>query len=120
MLYKILVALAAVVVLGCVPVATNALAAGHPSTRTTVGHASAGYAAAGQAVGGHPMAAYGRGGQVARYGGGHRNGPIYNGLIYDSCPGYGPGYAYGYGGCEGYGGVVGGLIDGVLGGYSPY
>ncbi len=91
--YKTLVALAAVVVLGCVPVATNAPAAGHPSTRATVGHASAGHAAAGQAAGGHPVAAHGRGGHVALYGRGHRNGPIYNGPIYDSCPGYGPGYA---------------------------
>jgi hypothetical protein len=62
------------------------------------------------------MAGYVRGGHVARYGGGYRHGAIYNGPIYDSCPGYG----YGYGGCPGYGGVVGGLIGGVLGGYRPF
>ena len=61
----------------------------------------------------------GRARHVARYGGGYRHG-LYNGPIYDSCPGYGAGYSYGYGGCPGYGGVVGGLIGGVLGGYRPF
>jgi hypothetical protein len=97
-LHKTLVALAAAVALGCVPVATNALAASHPSN-----HENARHAATGHATGRHSMAGYVRGGQ-----------------IYDSCPGYGPGYGYGYGGCPGYGGVVGGLIGGVLGGYRPF
>ena len=112
MLRKTLIALAAAAALGCVPVVTNALAAGHPDN-----HASARHAAAGHATDRHSMAGYARGGHVARYG--YRHGPIYNGPIYDSCPGYGPGYG-GYGGCPGYGGVVGGLIGSVLGGYRPY
>jgi len=114
-LHKTLVALAAAVALGCVPVATNALASDHPGN-----HASAGHAAAGHVTSRHSMAGYARSGHVARYGGGYRHGTIYNGPIYDSCPGYSPGYGYGYGGCPGYGGVVGGLIGGVLGGYGPF
>jgi hypothetical protein len=113
-LHKTLIALAAAAALGCVPVATNALASSHPGN-----YASARHAAAGHATGRHSMAGYARGGHVARYGGGYRHGPIYNGPIYDSCPGYGTGYSYGYGGCPGYGGVVGGLIGGVRGGYGP-
>ena len=42
MLHKTLMAIAAAAVLGCVPVATNALAAGHPAGRASVGHAAAG------------------------------------------------------------------------------
>jgi hypothetical protein len=67
------------------------------------------------------MAGYSGGGHVARYGGGYRTGPIYNGPaydrpIYDRCAGYDPVY----GGCGGYGvPLVGGLIDGILGGYGP-
>jgi hypothetical protein len=76
-LHKTLIACAAAVALGCVPVATNALAAPH-------GHGGDG----------HAMAGHARGGHVARYGGGRGIGPIY-----DSCPGYG----YAYGGCLGYG-----------------
>jgi hypothetical protein len=112
-LHKTLVALAAAATLGCVPVATNALAANHASN-----HANARHAAVGHAMGRHSMAGYARGGHVARYGGGYRYGPIYNGPIYDSCSGYG--YGYGYGGCPGYGGGVGGLIGSVLGGYRQY
>jgi hypothetical protein len=119
-LHKTLITLAAAAALGCVPMATNALAASHPDN-----HANARHSATGQATGRHSMAGYARGSHVARYGIGYRhgsiyNGPIYNGPVYDSCPGYGPGYGYGYGGCPGYGGVVGGLIGGVLGGYRPY
>jgi hypothetical protein len=110
-LHKTLISLAAAAALGCVPAATNASAASHPDN-----HASAKHAAAGHATGRHSMAGYARGGHVARYD--YRHGPIYNGPIYDSCPGYG--YGYGYGGCPGYGGVVGGLIGGVLGGYGPF
>jgi hypothetical protein len=112
-LHKTLIALAAATVLGCVPAATGALAAGHPG-----GHAGGGHAIGGHPMAGHPMARYPHGGHVVRYGGGYRTGPIYTGPIYDSCGGYG----YGYGGCPGYGGVplVGGVINGILGGYGPY
>jgi hypothetical protein len=98
-LHKTLIAFAAAATLGCLPMATTALAA----------HAHAVY-------GGH-VARYGGGhgagyGHVARYGGGYVNGPIY-----DSCADYG----YGYGGCRGYGvPLVGGLVNGVLNGYGPY
>jgi len=114
-LHKTLIALAAAAALGCVPVETNASAAGHPDN-----HANARHAAAGHATNRHAMTGHARGGHVARYGDGYRHGPIYNGPIYDSCPGYGGGYGYGDGGCSGYGGVVGGLIGGVLGGYGPF
>jgi hypothetical protein len=73
-LHKTLIALAAAVALGCMLVATNALAAGHPAS-----HASARHAAAGHATGRRSMAGYARSGHVARYGGGYRHGPIYNG-----------------------------------------
>jgi len=56
-LHKTLVALAAAVALGCVPVATKALAASHPSN-----HANATHAAAGHVTGRHSMAGYVRGG----------------------------------------------------------
>jgi hypothetical protein len=117
-LHKTLIALAAAVALGCVPAATNALAAGHPGGHGGGGHGGGGHAMGGHAMGGHAMGGharggYARGGHVARYGGGYRSGPIY-----DSCPGY----AYGYNnGCVGYGvPLVGGLINGVLGGYGPF
>lgn len=109
MLHKTLIAFATAAALGCVPMATTALAARH-------GHG--GHAMAGHARGGH-VARYG-GGHVARYGGGYSNGPIY-----DSCAGYGYGYGYGpgygYNGCPGYGvPLIGRVINGVLGGYGPY
>ena len=53
---KTLIALAAAVALGCVPVATNALAAGHQNG----GHGGGGQASAGRAGGGQSFA--GRGG----------------------------------------------------------
>jgi len=102
-LHKTLVALAAVAALGCLPMATTALAAHH-------GH-------------GHAMAGHARGGHVARYGGGRYRGGYVNGPIYDSCGGYGYSYRYGPGyGCPGYGvPLVGGVINGILGGgYRPY
>lgn len=112
-LHKTLVAFAAVAALGCLSMSTTALAA----------HAHAGN-------GGHVAAARSGRGHVARYGGGHGTrygGGYVNGPIYDSCAGYGYGYGYGYGpgygygGCRGYGvPLVGGLINGVLGGYGPY
>jgi hypothetical protein len=111
MLHKTLIALTAAVALGCLPMATNALAGNHR---------------AGHAVGGHAVGGHARGGHFARYGGGYRAG----GPIYDSCAGYGPGYGYndygynGYGynnGCPGYGvPLVDGVIGGILGGYGPF
>jgi hypothetical protein len=112
-LNKTIIALTAAVALGCVPLATNALAAGHPG-----GHGG------GHASGGHAMG-HARAGHGARYGGGYNRGGYYGGdyygggaPIYDSCGGgyYGPGY-----GCPGYGvPLVGGVINGILGGYDSY
>ena len=104
MLRKTLIALAGVAALGSLPMATTALAARH-------GHG--GHAMVSRAGGGH-VARYRGGhiaryGHVARYGGGYVNGPIY-----DSCYGYGYGPGYG---CRGYGvPLVGGVINGILGG----
>ncbi len=112
MLHKTLVALVAATALGCVPVATTAFAAGHPGGGG--GHGGGGHGGGGHAMGGHggghAMAGHARGGHGARYGGGYYGG---GGPIYDSCYGYGPGY-----GCPGYGiPLVGGVINGILGGY---
>ena len=133
---KTLVALAAAVALGCVPMATNALAAGHQNSghsgggQAFAGH-SGGHAMAGPARGGNGSAGYARAGRgsagyarggrvVVRSGGGgyYGGGPVYdNGPIYDSCSGYG----YGYNGCPGYGvPVVGAVINGIFGGYGGY
>jgi hypothetical protein len=102
-------AFVAAAALGCVPVATSALAAGHPAGHASVAHAAGGRAIAGQA----------RGGRVARSGRGYGHGPAYNTPIYDSCDGYDP--SYGYNGCPGYGvPVVGRVINGILNGYAPY
>ena len=127
---KTFIALAAAVALGCVPAATNALAAGHPGGHGGGGQASAGHggghAMAGPARGGNGSAGYARGGRgsagyarggrvVVRGGGYYGGGPVYdNGPIYDSCSGYG----YGYGGCPGNGvPIIGAVINGVFGGY---
>jgi hypothetical protein len=111
-----LIAFAAAVALGCIPVATTASAAGHPGGHAGGGHAMGGHAMAGPARGG-VTAGYGRGDRIVRSGGRYYGG----GPVYDSCPGngYGPGYGYGYSnGCPGYGvPVVGGVINGILGGY---
>ena len=129
---KTFIALAAAVALGCVPMATNALAAGHQNN----GHGGGGQAFAGRGGSGHAMAGparggngsgYARGGRgsagyagggrvVVRSGGGggyYGGGPVYyNGPIYDSCAGY-P-----YGECPGYGvPIVGAVINGIFGGY---
>jgi len=135
LLHKTLIALAATVALGCVPVTANASGAGHAAGRgsaghASVGHVSAGHASAGHAMGGRAMAGvargghradFARGGRVARYGRGYGGGPIYGGPIYDSCAGYGYGPRYGYNECPGYGvPIVGRVIDDVLGGYGPY
>ena len=107
MLHKTLIALVATAALGCLPMATTALAAhGHGA-----GHG--GGHVAGHGGGGH----YARGGGGG-YGGGYGDGYV-NGPIYDSCAGYGYGYGYGpgygYGGCPGYGvPLVGGVINGIL------
>jgi hypothetical protein len=139
MLYKkTLIALAAAVALGCVPMATNASAAGHQNNghggggQAFAGHGGGGQAFAGRGGSGHMMAGparggygsagYARGGRVVvRSGGGGYYGggvPIYdNGPIYDSCSGYG----YGYGGCPGNGvPIVGAVINGIFGGYGGY
>jgi hypothetical protein len=106
-LHKTLIVLVAAVALGCVPVATNALAEGHSGGHGGGGHAMGGHATGGHATGGHAMGGYARGGHGARYGGGYNSGPVY-----DSC-----GYGYNNG-CAGYGvPLVGGLINGVLRGY---
>jgi hypothetical protein len=115
-LHKTLIVCATAVVLGCVPFATNALAAPH-------GHGGSGHASVGHSSGGH--VARSGGGHVARYGGGGYGGGYVGGPIYDSCAGYGYGYGYGpgygYNGCPGYGvPLVGRVINGVLGGYGPY
>ena len=107
MFHKTIIAVTAAVALGCVPVASNAAAAGHPGGGHSGGHATAGHATAGHATGGYGRGGYARGG--ARYGGGYYRG---GGPIYDTCDGY-----YGNG-CPGVGvPFVGGLINGVLGGY---
>ena len=132
---KTLIALAAAVALGCVPVATNALAAGHQNSghgggrQSFAGHGGAGHAMAGPARGGNGPAGYARAGRgsagyagggrvVVRSGGGgyYGGGPVYyDAPIYDSCA------AYPYGECPGYGvPIVGAVINGVLGGYGGY
>ena len=122
MLRKSFITFAAAVALGCIPVATNALAAGHPGGHAGAGHASAarasvGQASVGRASAGRAMAGrsggYHRGG---RYTGGYSGGPVYD--SYGGCQGYGydNGYDNGYDGCRGYGvPLVGGIIGGILG-----
>jgi hypothetical protein len=66
-LHKTLIALAAAAALGCVPVATNALAASHPDN-----HANARHAATGHATDRHAMTGHARTGHVARCGIGYR------------------------------------------------
>jgi hypothetical protein len=94
---KTIIAVTAAAGLSCMPVATNALAADHPS-----GGNSGAQALSRHAMGGFAGGGYARGGHGARYGGGP---------IYDTCDGY-----HGNG-CPGFGvPYVGGLINGVLGG----
>ncbi len=72
MLHKTLITLAAAAALGCVPVATNALAASHPSNHANARHAATGHATDRHAMTGHP-----RSGHVVRYGDGYaRNLPL--------------------------------------------
>jgi hypothetical protein len=71
------------------------------------GHSMAGHATGGSS--GYARGGYARPGHGARYGGGYYGG---GGPIYDSCDSY-----YGNG-CPGFGiPLVGGLINGALGGY---
>jgi hypothetical protein len=100
---KTIIAVTTAVALGYIPV-SNALAADHPGG----GHGGE-HALNGQAMGGHAGGGYARGGHGARYGSGYHGGV---GPIYDTCDGY-----HGNG-CPGFGvPYVGGLINGVLGGY---
>lgn len=136
MLHKrTLLAFATAVTLCCVPMTTNALAAGHPGgDRTGGAHAMAGpargeHAMAGPVRGRRSTVGYARGagttghargGRFARSGGGYYGGgPVYGGRVYDSCDAYGPdGYGNDYGGCRRYGvPLVGGVIDGIISGY---
>ena len=112
MLHRTFVVFAVAVALGCVP-AANVLAAGHSGGhgggggRAGGGHSMAGHATGGS--GGYARGGYARSGHGARYGGGYYGG---RGPIYDSCDSY-----YGNG-CPGFGiPLVGGLINGALGGY---
>jgi hypothetical protein len=108
-LRKTLIALAGAAALGCLPMATIALAA-HGAGAGHSGHVAA--------RGGGAHYARSGGGRGVGYGGGYVGGPIY-----DSCAGYGYGYGpgYGYNGCPGNGvPLVGRVINGVLGGYGPY
>jgi hypothetical protein len=126
MLRRTLVALTAAVALGCLPITTNAFAAGYIAGHGTDDDLTSAYGGgyASNPGYGSPVpsyAGYGSGYGSAAYG--------YPGYAYGS-PGYGyagyPGYAYGYGnGYPGYGygygygpaGAVGGVIGGLLGGY---
>jgi hypothetical protein len=116
MLHKTLISLAAAGVLACAPMATSALAAGHPAgsqARAAAPHpAAVGYAGGARVA--RSGGGYG-GGYGGVYGSGYASGPVYNAPIYDSCTdgyGYGPGYE-----CPGYGApFVGGVINDILGG----
>jgi hypothetical protein len=111
--HKTIIALTTAVALGCVPFATNAVAAGDPAGSHNAGHAMSGHAMGGRAVGGHGHPGYARGGHGGQYGGGYYGNGYYgngNGPVYDTCDGYN--------GCPGYGiPFVGGLINGALGDY---
>ena len=119
MFHKTIIAVTAAAALGCLPVSISALAADHPgdgrsgrqavSEHAVSGHAVSGHAVSGHATAGRARSGYARGGHGARYGGGNYGG---SGPIYDTCDGY-----HGNG-CPGFGvPYVGGLINGVLGGY---
>ena len=117
MLYRTLIAFTTVVALGCVPVTSSALAAGHANGHSGGGRTGASHAMAGHAIGGHAQF-----GGARRYAGGRRFGPGYGGAY-----GYGGGY-----GCNGYyddyngcgynpgAAIVGGLIGGALNGFGVY
>jgi hypothetical protein len=124
MLYRTLIAFTAVVALGCVPVSSNALAAGHSGGHGGGGRAAGGHAMGGHAMSGHAMAGHAGGGHSGRrYAGGRRIGPGYGGGY--GCNGYDGNYGYynGYSSCGDYGpgaGVVGGLVGGALNSFGRY
>jgi hypothetical protein len=62
--HKTIIAVTAAVALGCVPVATSALAADHPGGGHSGGHAVSGHAMSGHAMGGHAKGGYARSGHV--------------------------------------------------------
>jgi hypothetical protein len=108
--------------LGALAFAAAIAVSGLPTSAFAASHGHGGGGHAGHAGGAHVARSgggYHGGGHGGRYyGGGYGGGPIY-----DSCAGYGYGYGYGpgygYGGCPGYGvPLVGGLINGALGGYA--
>jgi hypothetical protein len=68
--YKTIIAVPATVALGCLPVSTSALAAGHPGD----GH-SGRQVVSGHATDGHARSGYARGSHRARYGGGNETAP---------------------------------------------
>ncbi len=127
MLRRTLVALTAAVALGCLPITTNAFAAGYIAGHGTDDDVTSAY---GGGYASNPGYGYGSPGPgYAGYGSGYGSAAYgYPGYAYGS-PGYGyagyRGYAYGYGdGYPGYGygygpaGAVGGvMIGGLLGGY---
>jgi hypothetical protein len=109
MFHKTIIAVTAAVALGCLPVLTSASAADHAGNGRSSQQAVSGHAVSGHATAGRARSGYARGGHGARYGGGNYGG---GGPIYDTCDGY-----HGNG-CPGFGvPYVGGLINGVLGGY---
>jgi hypothetical protein len=101
---KTIIGVTIAVALGCMSVAANAFAADHRSGELGGRHVLSRHALGGVAGGSHAL-----GGHGARYGGGSSGGPA---PIYDTCDGY-----HGNG-CPGFGvPYVGGLINGVPGGY---
>jgi hypothetical protein len=127
MLRRTLMALAATVALGCLPITTNAFAAGYITGHETGDDVTGSYGG----YAGNPGYGYGSpGAGYAGYGSGYSSAAYGSpGYAYGS-PSYGyagsPGYAYGYGnGYPGYGygygygpaGLGGGVIGGLLGGY---
>ncbi len=104
MLHRTLIAFAATVALGCIPIATNAFAAGHRGVHSGR-HAMAGHPRGGH-FGGHRFA---RGGY--HHFGGYRYAgyPGYGGCGYYGC-GYGPPDVIGNV-VGGVGNVVGGVLD---------
>jgi len=127
MLLRNLIAFTTAVALGCVPITSSALAAGHSGGHGGGGRAGGGHAMAGHAMGGHAMAGRARGGYSGRrFAGGHRFGPSYGGGYGGyGCNGYYGNYGYynGYNGCGGYNpgaAVVGGLIGGALNAFGRY
>lgn len=106
MFNRTIIAVAAAVAIGCVPLATTAFAKGHSG---------------GGRAGGHAMVGHGGGGHGGgRYAGGRHFGRGYGGGYgYGGCPGYYGynGYYNGYAGCNPGAAIVGGVVNGIFGGY---